>query len=84
KHGDDDIFALAVEGAPDLQVSFEGAEGTSVSVPANETLLQRVYVIAPKGSEPAKSDRTEFDFVVTDQVGGETVTTGTVFNGKAQ
>ena len=84
KHGDDDIFALAVEGAPDLQVSFEGTEGTSVSVPANETLLQRVYVIAPKGSEPAKSDRTEFDFVVTDQVGGETVTTGTVFNGKAQ
>ena len=84
KHGDDDIFALAVEGAPDLQISLEGTEGTSVSVPANETLLQRVYVIAPKGSEPAKSDRTEFDFVVTDQVGGETVTTGTVFNGKAQ
>ncbi len=84
KHGDDRKFDISVGGDPSLGISLEGLESNSVIVPANETLLQRVYVTAPAGSAPAKSDRTEITLSVEDKVGEEQVHTSTVFNGKAQ
>ena len=84
KHGDDRRFDFAVSGDPGLSVLLEGRDGNSVVVPANETLLQRVYVIAPSGSKAATSDRTEFTMSVEDKVGEEEVHTDTVFNGRAQ
>ena len=49
-----------------------------------EMKLQRVYVVAPKGSEPATSDRTEFRIWVEDTSNGDRVYKDTVFNGKAK
>ena len=82
KHGENRTFDISIENATDLTVSLEGGEADSVIVPANETLLQRVYVTAPKGSAPATSDRTEFRFSVEDKVGDEQIHTDTVFNGR--
>lgn len=84
KHGDDRAFDISVRADAGLALSLEGYDGGSVVVPANETLLQRVYVTAPKGSAPATSDRTEFRLWVEDKIGDELVNTDTVFNGKGK
>jgi hypothetical protein len=54
-----------------------------VTVPANKTLLQKVYVVAPKGSEPAEAERTEFRFWVEDTTNGDRANKDTIFNGRA-
>lgn len=82
KHGDDRVFDISVGSETGLKLSLEGKEGSGVLVPANETLLQRVYVVAPKGSMSATSDRTEFRLWVEDKVGDEQVNKDTVFNGR--
>ena len=82
KHGDDRAFDITVDSDSGLTLSLEGVEAGSVLVNANETLLQRVYITAPKGSAPATSDRTEFRLWVEDKLGDELVHTDTVFNGR--
>jgi cytochrome c oxidase accessory protein FixG len=84
KHGDDRPFRIHVTGDLAFRAELEGTLYDSVTVPANETLLQRVYVIAPDGSAPATSERTEFRFWVEDLISGERVHSDTVFNGAAQ
>ncbi|MEO0692791.1 MAG: cytochrome c oxidase accessory protein CcoG, partial [Pseudomonadota bacterium] len=48
---------------------------------ANEQRLQRVYVVAPRGSDPALSHRTEFRLWVEDLSNGDRVHKDTIFNG---
>lgn len=84
KHGEDRLFRIQVAGDPVLRVELEGTFYESVTVPANETLLQRVYIIAPPNSGPATSERTEARFWVEDLVSGERVYNDTVFIGAAQ
>ena len=81
KHGDDRVFDIQVTGQPALWVELEGSQFDSVRVPANETLLQRVYLIAPNGSEPATSGSSPVRIWVEDQVSGERVHKDTVFIG---
>ncbi len=45
-------------------MELEGAAADRVSVPADETYLQRVYVIAPAGSPTANAERTPLRFWV--------------------
>ena len=74
---------ISATGDPALIVELEGLPGTEVEVPANETLLQRVYVTAPTGSDAALTDRTEFRFWIEDlSDGGDRVHKDTVFNGR--
>jgi hypothetical protein len=47
-------------------VELEGQEGVTVSVPADSTHLQRVYVIAPAGSDAAQANLTDFRIWVED------------------
>ena len=83
KHGEARTFRISLRGDPALRVQLEGTPYESVSVPANETMLQRVYVVAPPGSPPAVGDRSEFRFWVEDLTNGERVYNDTVFNGGA-
>jgi len=83
KHGDDRTFHFSITGE-DLTVSLEGLDGKSVIVPADKTLLQRVYITAPKRSKPAKSERTEFTMAITDKLSGEKSLVDTVFNGRGR
>lgn len=81
KHGDDRPFRIHVTGDPAVRIQLEGTVYETVDVPANETMLQRIYLIAPAGSPPATSERTDVRLWVEDLISGERVHNDTVFNG---
>jgi len=83
KHGEDRPYQLSLSGNNDLSIALEGVEGNTVVVPANETYLQKVYVLAPKDTAAAASERVPFSFKVEDMSTGDTATHDTVFNGRA-
>ncbi|MEM8774106.1 MAG: cytochrome c oxidase accessory protein CcoG [Pseudomonadota bacterium] len=82
KHGEARPFEFNVIGDKSFVVRLEGVDGLQVMVPADETALQRVYVVAPKKSEPARAKRTELRFWVEDNVSGERTYQDSLFNGK--
>ncbi|MEM6634540.1 MAG: cytochrome c oxidase accessory protein CcoG [Pseudomonadota bacterium] len=82
KHGEDRPFRLQVAGDLALRIALEGTDYEQVMVAANETQLQRVYVIAPGGAEPARRDRTDIRFWIEDLVSGERVHVDSIFNGR--
>jgi hypothetical protein len=82
KHGEDRPFRLSLVSEDILRIELEGTLEHIVTVPANQTKLQRVYVIAKPESEAAHRDRTNFRFWVEDTVSGDRAYTDTVFNGK--
>ncbi|TKZ22123.1 cytochrome c oxidase accessory protein CcoG [Shimia litoralis] len=84
KHGDDRPFRISVKGDSSLRVQLEGTPYETVTVAADEMQLQRVYVLAPKGSVPAESPATEFRFWVEDVSNGDRVYKDTVFNGRGK
>ncbi len=84
KNGDNHDFQFTIQGADGLTLALEGQDSTTVKVNANETLLQRVYVLATKGTAAATSDRTEFDMWIKDLSNDETNHGNTVFNGRAK
>jgi len=59
-------FAITLASDQPFAVELEGQEGNTVNVPADSTHLQRVYVIAPPGSDAADSNLTDFRFWVED------------------
>ena len=82
KHGEARAFEFQLVGDTDFGLRLEGKSGLTTAVPADETLLQRVYVVAPQGSDPANSERTELRFWVRDAVSGERVYQDSIFNGR--
>ncbi len=82
KHGEDRPFRMTVAGDPALRIQLEGSPYETVTVPADTTFLQRVYVIAPPSADAANSERTEFRFWVEDITNGERAYTDTIFNGR--
>ncbi|MEL7011765.1 MAG: cytochrome c oxidase accessory protein CcoG [Pseudomonadota bacterium] len=82
KHGEARAFEIQLVGDPDFTLRLEGKPGLSAEVAADETALQRVYVIAPAGSGPADADRTSLRFWVEDVLSGERVYQDSLFNGK--
>lgn len=83
KHGEDRPFRMSVVGHPALRVQLEGTPYETVDVPANETFLQRVYVVAAPGSDPAEDERTDIRFWVEDLTNGDRAYTDTIFNGRS-
>jgi cytochrome c oxidase accessory protein FixG len=77
-------FRLSLTSDALLRIELEGQDGLSVTVPANEMVLQRVYVVAPAGSEAAEVHRTEFRFWVEDLTSTDRAYKDTVFNGKEE
>lgn len=84
KHGEDRPFRISLTGNEFLRVQLEGTPYETVNVPANATLNQKVYVVAPAGSQPAADERTEFRFWVEDLTNGDRAWKDTVFNGRDQ
>ena len=82
KHGSERQFRLSITGDPTLRVQLEGTPYGSVPVPADAALLQRVYVVSPKGSAPAVGNLTPFRFWVEDLANGERAYKDTTFSGK--
>lgn len=82
KHGEDRPFRITLKGDPSLRVQLEGTPYETVQVPANQTYLQKVYVIAPRNSDPADAERTSFRFWVEDLTTGDRAYNDTIFNGR--
>ena len=82
KHGEDRPFRVSVTGHPSVRVQLEGTPYETVDVPANETFLQRVYLVSPGGSDPALAERTDVRFWVEDLTNGDRAHTDSIFNGK--
>ncbi len=82
KHGDDRPFRLSVKGHPTFRIELEGTVFETVDVNANETKLQRVYVIAPPNAEPSEADITALRFWVEDLTNGERAYKDSTFNGQ--
>ena len=73
---------VTVHGDPSYRVQLEGSAYESVAVPPNSTLLQRVYVVAPRGADPAEADTTPLRFWVEGLGGGDRAYHDTTFNGR--
>ncbi|MFN3147640.1 MAG: cytochrome c oxidase accessory protein CcoG [Paracoccaceae bacterium] len=84
KHGDDRPFRISVVGDPSLRIELEGTPYVTVDVPANETKLQRVYVIAPRASDPALVESTDIRFWVEDNSNGDRAYRDSTFHGVNQ
>jgi cytochrome c oxidase accessory protein FixG len=82
KHGEDRDFYIYIVSDRSMRLSIEGTTELRVTVPANETKTQRVYLTADPGSEAATSQRSELTFWVEDRIANERVSHDTVFNGK--
>jgi cytochrome c oxidase accessory protein FixG len=82
KHGEDRPFKLSVKGDPSLYIKLEGTPYASVTVPADSMKLQRVYVMAPKGTTPAESERVDLRIWVEDNSNGDRAYKDTVFHGR--
>jgi cytochrome c oxidase accessory protein FixG len=82
KHGEAHEYAITVTSSARMTLTLEGTEGTTVTVPANETLSQRVYLTAPADSPAAGEDRTDVRLWVSEVGSTARVHHDTVFNGK--
>ncbi len=80
--GADAQFTLAVTSEAFVTMALEGQEGLTVTVPANETMQQRVYLTAPPDSEAATEDRSDVRIWVEELGTTNRIHHDTVFNGK--
>jgi cytochrome c oxidase accessory protein FixG len=82
KSGQDETYLVTMTSEEHFILHLEGAADTQVTVPANETLQQRVYIEAAPDSEAATEDKTRLRLWVSRAGGTERVSHDTVFNGK--
>jgi len=81
-HGDAAQFTIAATSEAALTLGLEGKDGLTVTVPANETMSQRVYLTAAPGSPAAREDRTDVRLWVEELGTTNRVHHDTIFNGK--
>ena len=77
-------FKVSVAAGADLKVSLEGVEGDTVTVAADETKLQRVYVAAAPDSAAAHAERTPLRVWVEDTQSTTRASEDTIFFGKGK
>ena len=84
KNGEDRVFRLSIVSDDPLTMSLEGVEGLAVTVPADSTKRQRVYIVAPPDSPAARAERVPLRIWVEDTTSGERAFNDTVFNGRGK
>jgi cytochrome c oxidase accessory protein FixG len=77
-------FRLSLSSEVPLAIDVEGHPDLTVEVPANQMVLQRVYVVAAPGSPAAEAHRTDFRLWVEDLQNTDRAYKDTVFNGKGE
>ncbi len=83
KSGDDRVFHLSLRSDEILRIELEGREGQlSVPVPADSTVLQRVYVTARPQDPVASTERTDLRLWVEDLSTDIRASQDTIFNGR--
>ena len=82
--GDDRSFRFTVESDRAVELSLEGTSYETITVPADETFLQRLYLTAAPGSPAAEQATTDVRIWVN-VLGDDTrASANTIFNGKGQ
>jgi len=82
KHHDNRPFQISVASDDPLTISMEGEPTPVVTVPADGTSTQRIYVTAAPGSRPALAQRTPMRIWVVDLTKtNDRVHNDTIFNG---
>jgi cytochrome c oxidase accessory protein FixG len=84
KHGEVRDFYVYIETDQSMRLSVEGTSELIITVPADQTKTQRVYLTAERGSPAAIGGRTPVTFWVEDRLGNERVSYQTYFNGTGQ
>jgi cytochrome c oxidase accessory protein FixG len=84
KHHEDRIFRFSIDTTADLRIELEGTPEVRVPVGADQTLQQRVYLIAPPGSAAGKDARSELDFWIEVVGSSSRATASTIFNGTGE
>ncbi|MCA1775933.1 MAG: cytochrome c oxidase accessory protein CcoG [Paracoccaceae bacterium] len=84
KSGDDREFQLSLTTDAALQVDLEGEDDLTVNVPADTTILQRLYVTARPEAQAASVDATPLRIWVEDSSTGNRAGVATTFNGRVQ
>ena len=85
KNGADRLFHLSLTSDSILRIQLEGnSQDRDVSVPANTTYLQRVYVTARPQDLAAHQDHTDLRLWVEDSSSGARASKATTFTGKAK
>ncbi|NNU78962.1 cytochrome c oxidase accessory protein CcoG [Halovulum dunhuangense] len=80
--GADREFLLSITAEDPLRLSLEGTETLSVTVPADQTLNQRVYLTADRDSEAAEENSTQVRFWIEDVASGTRAYADSVFQGR--
>lgn len=84
KSGDDRLFHLSLTSDEILRIELEGREGLlSFNVPADTTVLQRVYITARPQDPAATQNSTPLRLWVEDLTTDVRASQTTIFNGKA-
>jgi polyferredoxin len=82
--GFDRTFDISLEADHPLQLDLQGTDDTLVSVPADQTLRQRVYLTSASDSEGSRIETFDVDFVVEDSQSSARAVEKTVFHGNPQ
>lgn len=77
-------FVLSISENPDLRLSVEGEEATSITLNPDEMAQVRVYLEAPNGTESAAAPRSTVRIWSTIAGSQDRVYSETVFNGRGQ
>lgn len=81
---DDRTFRLSLTSDALLRIELEGSDDLTVEVPANQMVLQRVYVVAPAGTPAAEAHRTDLRLWVEDLESTDRAYRDTTFNGRGE
>ncbi len=80
--GEDLVFYISIKTEDPLRVDLEGTEQLNVTVPANDSTHQRVYIFAKPEDAAAHQDTSPVRFWVDEPSSGERTYADTVFSGK--
>ena len=81
KNPEERMFEISLTGNLAFGLSLDDTPYAAVAVPADTTLLQRVFVTAPAGSHPATAEFTDLRFWIEDLTNGDRAFKDTTFNG---
>ena len=80
--GNDRDLAISVAAPQPVKLELQNFDGLTLTVPANETLRQRVYLTSPPDSPAGDIPAMNVDLIVQDSGGGTREVNETVFNGR--
>jgi len=84
KAGDDRQFHLSLTSDEILRIELEGQRELNITVPADSTRLQRVYVTARPQDAASGRDTTDLRLWVEDLASGDRASRATTFNGTGE